>query len=324
MEKADYPSCFGKERRSVKKIVALNLVVCLLGILAVPVSAQANTPLENIRQLEIMLYGQAQGGALIERLERLERDVFGETKTGPILVRVDNLSSYLSSGLGTESSLNLKLNAIEWMVYQEVSVGQPLYGRLERLESAMFGTIQSGSLAARTNELLMMVWATDKLNVDVVTVPKETLVKVKLLSELDSSKNKVGDPVRYRVLEDVIIKDRLVIPAGTEGVGKVREVSNAKRLGQDGRIVVDFGTLPAIDGTPVTLVMEEKATEKNKSLELAAGAGMVGAMILSSPIGLAGAWFVKGKDVVLPVGTEFYVEVMRDARVSGLSLIPGA
>ena len=104
----------------------------------------------------------------------------------------------------------------------------------------MFGAIQSGSLAARTNELLMMVWATDKLNVDVVTVPKETLVKVELLSELDSSKNKVGDPVRYRVPEDVIIKDRLVIPAGTEGVGKVREVSNAKRLGQDGRIVVDL------------------------------------------------------------------------------------
>ncbi|NLY52774.1 MAG: hypothetical protein GX063_07680, partial [Firmicutes bacterium] len=91
----------------------------------------------------------------------------------------------------------------------------------------------------------------------------------------------------------------------------------------DGRLVVDFGTLSAIDGSPVALVMEEKATEKNKSLELAAGAGMAGAILLG-PIGLAGAWFVKGKDVVIPMGTEFYVEVMRDARVSGLSLIPGA
>ena len=27
--------------------------------------------------------------------------------------------------------------------------------------------------------------------------------------------------------------------------------------------------------------------------------------------------------MVIPMGTEFYVEVMRDARVSGLSLIPG-
>jgi hypothetical protein len=278
--------------------------------------------LENVRQLEVMLYGQAQGGALIERIERLERDVFGESKTGPILVRVDNLTAYLSSGIGGENSLNLKLNAIEWMVYQEVSTGQPLYTRLDRLESAMYGTTQTGSVVSRIDELLMMVWATDKLNVDVVTVPKETLVKIKLLTELDSSKNKVGDSVRYRVMDDVVIKDRLVIAAGTEGVGRVREVSTAKRLGQDGRLVVDFGTLAAIDGSSVALVVEEKATEKNKSLELAAGAGMAG-VILLGPIGLAGAWFVKGRDVVIPMGTEFYVEVMRDARVSGLSLIPG-
>ena len=150
-------------------------MVCLLGLFAVPALAQANTPLESIRQLEVMLYGQAQGGALIERIERLEKDVFGETKTGPILVRVDNPTGYLASGIGGENSLNLKLNAIEWMVYQEVSTGLPLYTRLDRLEAAMFGTAQTGSVASRTDELLMMVWATDKLNVDVVTVPKETL-----------------------------------------------------------------------------------------------------------------------------------------------------
>ena len=76
----------------------------------------------------------------------------------------------------------------------------------------------------RADELLRMVWASDKLNVDVVTVPKETLVKIKLLTELDSAKSKVGDKVHYRVIEDVMIKDRLVIPAGTEGVGAVRRL----------------------------------------------------------------------------------------------------
>ena len=121
---------------------------------------------------------------------------------------IDNLTAYLSSGIGGENSLNLKLNAIEWMVYQEVSSGQPLYTHLDRLESAMYGTTQTGSVVSRIDELLMMVWATDKLNVDVVTVPKETLVKIKLLTELDGSKNKVGDSVRYRVMDDIVIKDR--------------------------------------------------------------------------------------------------------------------
>ena len=118
-----------------------------------------------------------------------------------------------------------------------------------------------------------------------------------------------------------MIKDRLVVPAGTEGVGRVQEVTAAKRLGVDGRLIVDFRSLAAIDGTGVSLVMNEKATEKNKSLELAAGAGMAG-VILLGPIGLAGAYFIKGKDVTITMGTEFYVEVMRDARVSGLSLMP--
>ncbi|NMB46089.1 MAG: hypothetical protein GX998_06715 [Firmicutes bacterium] len=305
----------------MRKTVAFGLVICLLFVMASPVWADSGTPLESLRQIEIMLYGKAKVGALIERLDQLENDVFGETKTGPILVRIENLNTYLMSGIGSENSLQLKLNAVEWMVYQEASMGDPLYTRLDRLEGAMYGAAQEGSVIERADNLLKMVWASDKLNIDVVTVPKETLVKIKLLNDLDSSKNKVGDKVRYRVLDDVMIKDRLVIIAGTESVGTVQEVNTAKRLGVDGRLLVDFGTLPAIDGSSVSLIMEEKATEKNKSLELAAGAGMAG-VILLGPIGLAGAWFVKGKDVVIPMGTEFYVEVMRDARVSGLSMTP--
>jgi hypothetical protein len=304
-----------------KRFVAIVLVVSLLAVMAAPVWAETGTPLEGLRQIEVSLYGQLQDGALVERLNNLENDVFGEQKAGPILVRIENLNAYLMVGSGTPDSLQLKLNAIEWMVYQEINVGDPLYNRLERLENAMYGVLQEGSVIARADGLLRMVWASERLNLDIVTVPKETLVKIKLLTELDSSKSKVGDKVRYRVVEDVMIKDRLVIPAGTEGTGRVQEVTAAKRLGLDGRLLVDFRTLPAMDGTGVSLIMEEKATEKNKSLELAAGAGMAG-VILLGPIGLAGAYFIKGKDVVITMGTEFYVEVMRDARVSGLSLMP--
>lgn len=306
----------------MKKTVAFSLVICILGVMAAPVWADAGTPLDSLKQIEVLLYGKPNAGALIDRLDELETDVFGAITAGPILVRIENLNSYLLAGTGTPNSLQLKLNAVEWLVYQEVSVGDPLYTRLDKLEGAMYGASQEGTVIARADSLLRMVWASDKLNVDVVTVPKETLVRIKLLTDLDSAKSKVGDKVRYRVLDDVMIKDRLVIPAGTEGLGKVSEVTTAKRLGVDGRILVDFGSLPAIDGSPVSLIMEEKATEKNKSLELAAGAGMAGVILLGGPIGLAGAWFIKGKDVVIPMGAEFYVEVMRDARVSGLSMAP--
>ncbi|NLK07185.1 MAG: hypothetical protein GX316_00630 [Firmicutes bacterium] len=304
-----------------KRLVAICLAVSLLVVYAAPTWA-SSTPLEGLRQIELILYGQVKDGSLIERLNGLEYDVFSDQKSGPILVRIEDLKTYLMLGSGVSDSLQLKLNAIEWMMYQKVSADEVLFARLEQLENDMFGEMQPGSVIERADTLLTMVWATDKLNVDLVTVPKETLVKIKLLTELDSSKNKVGDRVRYRVIEDVIIKDRLVVPAGIEGLGRVQDVTAAKRLGMDGKLTVDFGTLTAIDGTGVSLVMSEKATEKNKSLELAAGAGMAGVILLGGPIGLAGAYFVKGKDVSIATGTEFYVEVMRDARVSGLSLMP--
>ena len=305
-----------------RKCLALSLVISLLMAFATPAWADNGTPLEGLRDIEVALYGQAKSGALIERLAALENEVFGEEKSGPILVRIDHLHTYLMLSGGATDSLQLKLNAVEWMIYQEINSADVLYSRLQRLERDMYGEVQSGSALTRADNLLHMVWASDKLNLDLVTVPKETLVKIKLLTELDSGTSKVGDLVPYRVVEDVMIKDRLVVPAGTDGVGRVQEVTAAKRLGVDGRILVDFRSLEAIDGSSVALVMSEKATEKNKSLELAAGAGMAG-VILLGPIGLAGAYFIKGKDVSITMGTEFFVEVMRDARVSGLTFMPG-
>lgn len=304
-----------------RRFVAIGLVISLLAVLAAPVWAETGTPLEGLKEVEVALYGQVLQGALIERLNNLEYDVFGEQKIGPILVRIENLRTYLMLGGGTPDSLQLKLNAAEWMVYQEVNAEEALFTRLERLESDMYGALQGGSVITRADSLLRMVWASEKLNLELVTVPKEALVKIKLLTELDSAKNKVGDKVHYRVIEDVMIKDRLVIPAGTTGVGRVQDVQAAKRLGVDGRLTVDFRSVAAIDGTLVSLVMNEKATEKNQSLEIAAGAGMAG-VILLGPVGLAGAYFIKGKDVTITMGTEFYIEVSRDARVAGLSLMP--
>ena len=52
------------------------------------------------------------------------------------------------------------------------------------------------------------------------------LVKIKLLTELDSSKNKVGDSVRYRVMDDVLSKTGWSSQLAPK-VLKSREVSTA-------------------------------------------------------------------------------------------------
>ena len=94
-------------------------------------------------------------------------------------------------------------------------------------------------------------------------------------------------------------------------------------MGRDGRIVIDFGRVASLDGTFVELRVDQRATEKNKSLELAAGASMAGVMLLG-PVGLVGGYFIKGKDVGIQERQPFYVETLRAVQVSGLILRPAA
>src|SRR5690606_30248361 len=153
------------------------------------------------------------------------------------------------------------------------------------------------------------------------TLPKGTLVKIELLTELNSEKSRPNDVVSYKVVEDVRIDNAIVIPAGTIGQGHVVSVDGAGRLGQGGFVTVDFGTVTAMDSTRVKVQVAERATEQNKSLELAAGASLAGVVLLG-PIGLAAGYFVRGKAHIVPVGTTFYAETASDSKVNALSLVP--
>jgi hypothetical protein len=303
-----------------KKVLAWGVLVSLMVGLASPVLA-ASTPIESVAAIEQLLYGQAQGGPLVARLDKMEKDLFGETKSGALIVRIENLNRYIQSSDIAGPSLSLRLNAIEWMVYETVSSDQPINRRIEALEMGLYGGPQEGPILDRVNEMIRLLWARDTLKVASMELPKETLVKIRLLTEVNSAKNEVGQRIRYRVVDDVKVSDVIMIPAGAEGVGEVTEVVSAGRMGRDGRVVIDFGTVSAIDGTPVKLEVSERATEKNLSLEMAAGASMAG-IVLLGPVGLAGGYFVKGKDVEIPAGTEFFVEVARATRATGLDLRP--
>jgi hypothetical protein len=74
----------------------------------------------------------------------------------------------------------------------------------------------------------------------------------------------------------------------------------------------------ALDGTPIELIMGEKAEEENKRLYVAVGAGLLGLIILSSPIGLVFGVLVPGKDVKIDEGTEIFLQVESDTPVIAL------
>ncbi|NMA62031.1 MAG: hypothetical protein GX956_09120 [Firmicutes bacterium] len=301
---------------------ALSLVLSMLMILTIipHVAFASATPLDSLVSVEVMLYGQTQEGSLIERIERIETDIYGETKQGAVLMRIDQVQTFLQSSEGS-GGLQLRLNLAEWGFSYTFNSEAPLIERLQGLETVLYGAPQPGNISTRAETLMMDIWGTTKLDTKKVTLPAQSLVKIALLKTIDSGKSQVGDVVDYKVVEDVVVEGRVVIPAGVVSQAKVTEVSSAGRLGKDGRMVVDFGRVASLDGTPVRLRVDERATQENKSLELAAGASMAG-IVLLGPVGLAGGYFIKGKDVKIEANTQFYVETERAVPLSGFYFRP--
>lgn len=304
----------------MRKSIALTL--CLLTLAAlIPSTAWANvTPLSSLEMVEELLYGHTQEGSLLDRIEQVELDIYGKTQEGAVLMRIDRVLTFLQNQDG-DGGLWLLLNLAEWGFSATLAGEKPMIERLRGLELVLYGKEQPGNISQRAEKLMMDVWGTTKLDVKRVNLPAETLVKVALTKTVDSVTAQVGDEIVYRVVEDVMIDGRVVVPAGTTSVAKVTEVTAASRLGKDGRILVDFGSVLALDGTPIRLKVDARSTEKNRSLELAAGASMAG-IILLGPIGAVSGYFVKGKDVQIEANTQFYVETERGAQVLGFYFRP--
>ena len=307
-------------RKRIALVLALTLVLSLIPPVVSP-SVFANvTPLGSLVIVEEMLYGQAQEGSLLERIEKVEMDIYGTVQEGAVLMRIDRVLTFLQDSDG-DGGLQLLLNLAEWGFSATLSGEKPMIERLDNLELVLYGTGQPGNISKRAERLMLDVWGTTKLDVQQVSLPAQTLVKVALTSTVNSGQAQVGDTVVYKVVEDVMIGGRVVIPVGTTGVATVTEVTAAARLGKDGRVVLDFGRVSSLDGTQIQLKVDETATERNRSLELAAGASMAG-IILLGPVGLVGGYFVRGKDVQIEANTQFYVETTRAMPVLGFYFRP--
>lgn len=306
-------------RKSTLRTIASLLVTVLFLTLTGTGYAQGTTLPDMLVRAETAVYGSERSGALLERVVRLEQDVYGEEGSGALLSRVQGVYNYLTGGFDGASSLVLQLNVVEYLVFERMNMASGLSRRLDSLERDILGMTQDLPIAERASTLVQTVWPSEQLNVKSLRLPEETLVKIRMLTDVNSGKSRVGETVRYRVVQDVKIDDRIVIPAGAEGEGKIDSVQSAARFGQGGRVGIDWGAVRTFDGTAVSLDVSERAAEHTQ--ELAVAASMAG-VILAGPIGLVGGLLVQGKEHIVPAGTELFVAVSREEQVQGLSLTP--
>lgn len=306
----------------MKKILSMIMTLVFSFVMFAPSFALAadNPSLSTTQKLdkvESMLYGNVQNGSLIQRMDAAEIDVYGIATGDPVLDRISRMYDYLvgipSSG---EASFATKLNVVEWRLKESMS-GGPARDRLQEAEKILNGTPSTGAYALRLDSLLKATaYADGVVPVRNVVLPKDSLLKIVFTEEFSSRNNKVGDTVHFKAADNLYVDDVLVLPKGATGVGMIKKIRKPSAFGRDARIDIEFVYVYGVDGTRIPIYVGELAEQEAKTIAAGVGASVVGCIALG-PVGLIGGAFVKGKQVVIPVGTMSVVQTSEDKEIQG-------
>jgi len=279
--------------------------------------ASQATLLEDLSQIEMAIYGVIQEKPLVERVEYLEKELVGRTLPGTITSRAKQLKEFIITGTPEDPSVIFKINASQWIL-EEIITSGPLITKIESLENALFGKASSDVLAMRAESIFEICFKEGKPQMEEMVIPAGTLVSIRFLNNLSSKESVSGETFNYQVGENVFIDNKLVISANSAGLGEITSAKKARILAQPGKLELNFKAIAALDGTPIDLIMGEKAEEENKRLYVAVGAGLLGLIILSNPIGLVFGAMIPGKDVKIDEGTEMFLQVKENTAVIAL------
>ncbi len=307
----------------IKKMV---LAAGIAALLSMPVMAaeEAITLSEKIDRVDEIIYGSVQSGSLLGRVDKADNVIYGEGNTSApgLDNRIDNLyADVVKNDNDATPSISNRMNAMEYYLTDEVSV-DALENRMNLLETDVYGKEKTGALDQRLATLETDVYGNQHYEMKSVELPINTVFKIALNDEVSSKTNAVGDPVTFTVQEDVLVGDVLVLPRGAQGSGVVTKVTRPKSFGRSGAVDISFDQVFSVDDESIPTVLGPEAKEKLKMEAAAVGASVIGALALG-PIGLVGGIFVKGKDAVLPAGSELYIQTSEAVTTKGLVLKEG-
>lgn len=304
-----------------KKILTAAISMCL----AFPAfAAEPATISGRMDRVDQVVYGEVKDGSLLDRISSVDNLIYGKgNMTGDGLDdRVSN--AYLdvvNSGNDAAPSISARTNALEYYLTDEVK-REALADRIGNLEKTVFGKEKTGAIDQRSAELEKAVYGDQHFEMKEVLLPEKTVFKIAINDKVSSKTNMVGDEVTFTVREDVKVGNNLVLPKGSQGSGVITKVSQPKSFGRSGKLDISFDQVFSLDDEPIPTVLGPEAKEKLKMEAAAVGASAVGALALG-PIGLVGGFFVKGKDVEIPAGTELYIQTQSSVATKGLVMESG-
>lgn len=186
---------------------------------------------------------------------------------------------------------------------------------------------------------------------EVHTVESREIINMTVSQVLSGAYSQEGDEFFAEITQEVKGKKGVVLPVGTIAHGTIRQIEDAKRLGRDAWIEMDFDYLITPDGReiPITAKMSSKENPiigggKNVAQNLgytvagsavggyaalqlfgiegallSQGYTLMGGAALGGAVALGMALFRKGKDVLLSPGDEIKVKISSDIELPVIS-----
>jgi hypothetical protein len=140
-------------------------------------------------------------------------------------------------------------------------------------------------------------------------LPEDTPVRLRLQQNLSSGTAKLNDKVDFEVIEDVKVGNLVVIPQGATAIATVTEAHPKKSFGRAGKLNVNIDYVRLVNGDKVSL-----RAVKGGSGGSHKGA-MTGAVVATAIVFFPAAplfFFIKGKNIIIPKGTEITAYVAAD------------
>ena len=155
-----------------------------------------------------------------------------------------------------------------------------------------------------------------------------TVFVAALQNTVDTGRNKVGDAVTLRTLEDLRVNEMTVVPVGSTIRGEVTHIDPAGRVAGGAELTLRFTELVTADGKsyPISCPpfrLTGKGDAKESALEIGGGAAagaLVGGLVggkddiakgaaAGAIIGTGVAVATKGDQIVLPAGQKMKVSL---------------
>src|SRR6266436_1894023 len=146
-----------------------------------------------------------------------------------------------------------------------------------------------------------------------------TPIKLRLTRNLSSADATTGDRVDFEVLEDVKVKDVIVVPRGGLALATVTDAQHKRRMARGGKLDVNIDDVRLVDGekAPLRAVKEVKGGGHTGAMTGA----MIGTAIVffpAAPLFL----FMHGKDITIPKGTEVTAYINGDIPLDPIKFQP--